>query len=57
MHRAGIAYSDWRLMTRWQRLELVVRKEKRDNKVLKKMNESNNLGTMLSMVFTRVMGL
>lgn len=56
MLRAGVSYGDWRLMTRWQRMEFLARKSRADKKMFKAMDGAG-LGKVIGVVITRLMGL
>ena len=56
MMRAGVSYSDWRLMTSFQRRDFLARRTVMLDQLQKRMKKADNLGDMLGLVVAKVMG-
>jgi len=56
MMRAGVSFSDWRLMTNFQRKDFLARRTIMMAELEKRMKKANNLGDVLGLVVAKVMG-
>ena len=56
MMRAGVAYSDWRLMTSFQRKDFLARRTIMMAELEKRMKKASNLGDVVGLVVAKVMG-
>lgn len=54
--RAGMSYSDWRLMARFQRRDYLARRTIEQVEMKKHLEETKSVGEMLSMAFVKIMG-
>ncbi len=55
-HRAGLSYSDWRLMARWQVLDFVARRALERKQTAQKLR-GKGWREMVSAVVSRLLGL
>ena len=56
MMRAGVNFSDWRLMTNFQRKDFLARRTVAMSQLEKRMKKANSLGDTLGFVVAKVMG-
>ena len=55
--KAGVSYSDWRLMTQWQRTSLLLRFKHRDMIFGQKLKDADKMGDSLGLILGRILGL
>lgn len=56
MMRAGVSYSDWRLMALFQRRDYLARRMVEQAALKKKLEETDSLSGLLGMLASKVMG-
>jgi hypothetical protein len=56
MMRAGVSYSDWRLMAAFQRRDYLARRTVEQAAIKKQMEETTSLSGMLGLLASRLMG-
>ena len=56
MMKAGVAYSDWRLMARFQRNDLMARRTIELSEMSKRMEKADGASGVLALVIGKVLG-
>jgi hypothetical protein len=56
MMRAGVSYSDWRLMAAFQRRDYIARRTVEQAAVKKQMEDADSLSKVLGLLASRMMG-
>lgn len=54
--RAGMSYSDWRLMARFQRRDFLARRTIEQSEMKNRLEGAESVGEMLSLAFVKLMG-
>jgi len=56
MMRAGVSFSDWRLMTNFQRKDFLARSTIMIAELEKRMKKAGNIGDVVGLVVAKIMG-